>query len=54
MKPYLDSLPTDESRDEFEREVLSECKAAYPLQRDGRILYPFKRLFFIARKPFDT
>jgi len=54
MKPYLDSLPSDDGRDEFAREVLSECKAAYPLQRDGRILYPFKRLFFIARKPFGS
>ncbi|MGC1454073.1 MAG: methyltransferase domain-containing protein [Nitrospirota bacterium] len=54
MKPYLDSLPTDESRDDFGKEVLNECKAVYPLQRDGRILYPFKRLFFIARRPFDA
>lgn len=50
MKPYLDSLPTDESRAEFEKEILIECKAAYSLQRDGKILYPFKRLFFTARK----
>ncbi len=50
MKPFLDSLPTDESREEFKKEVLIECQTAYPLQRDGRILYPFKRLFFTARK----
>jgi trans-aconitate 2-methyltransferase len=54
MKPYLISLPTDESRAEFEKEILIECKAAYPLQRDGKILYPFKRLFFTARKLFEV
>jgi trans-aconitate 2-methyltransferase len=52
MKPYLDSLPTNESRAEFEKEILIECKAAYPLQSDGKILYPFKRLFFTASKLF--
>jgi trans-aconitate 2-methyltransferase len=52
MKPLLDSLPNDESREEFKREVLIGCQASYPLQRDRRILYPFKRLFFIARKSF--
>jgi trans-aconitate 2-methyltransferase len=50
MKPFLESLPDDESREEFEDEILSECKAFYPSQSDGRILYPFKRLFFTARK----
>ena len=50
MKPFLDSLPDGESRDEFKKEVLTDCQKAYPLQRDGRILYPFKRLFFTARK----
>jgi trans-aconitate 2-methyltransferase len=50
MKPYLDSLPNDESRSEFEKEILIECIAAYQPQRDGKILYPFRRLFFTARK----
>jgi trans-aconitate 2-methyltransferase len=53
MKPFLDSLPSDESREEFKGEVLAACKASYPLQRDGKLLYPFKRLFFTARKPAD-
>jgi len=50
MKPFLDSLPDDESRKEFEEEIMDECKTFYPSQSDGRILYPFKRLFFTARK----
>jgi trans-aconitate 2-methyltransferase len=54
MKPFLDSLPTDERREEFENEILIECKDFYPLQGDGRILYPFKRLFFTAHKSSDA
>jgi len=50
MKPILDRLQTDERRADFEEEVLSESKEYYALQRDGRIIYPFKRLFFTARK----
>jgi len=50
MKPILDRLQTDERRAEFEEEVLRESKNYYPLQRDGRIIYPFKRLFFTASK----
>ncbi len=50
MKPFLERLPTDDNRKEFEQAVLTECKEQYPSQSDGRILYPFKRLFFTARK----
>lgn len=50
MKPFLESLPTDNDRKEFEETVFTEGKKQYPLQSDGRILYPFKRLFFTARK----
>ncbi len=50
MKTYLGRLPDDVSRDSFRAQVLEECRAAYPLQKDGRILYPFNRLFFTANK----
>lgn len=50
MKPFLERLPTDDNRKEFEQAVVTECKEQYPPQSDGRILYPFKRLFFTARK----
>ena len=50
MKPILEKLPTDDNRDEFEQTVLTECKKYYFPQSDGRILYPFRRLFFTARK----
>jgi trans-aconitate 2-methyltransferase len=53
MRPFLDLLKTDENRTEFENDVLKESKEYYPLQSDGSILYPFKRLFFTAHKAED-
>jgi trans-aconitate 2-methyltransferase len=48
MRPCLERLPDDASRREFEDAVLERCRTDYPMQPDGRVIYPFKRLFFIA------
>ena len=48
MRPFLESLPDDEKRIEFENEVLEKCRDNYKIQKNGKILYPFKRIFFIA------
>jgi trans-aconitate 2-methyltransferase len=53
MKPFLERLPNDEDRAEFQKEILMQCKSFYPIQTDGKILYPFKRLFFTANKSND-
>jgi trans-aconitate 2-methyltransferase len=45
MKPYLDSLSKESEQAEFEREVLCEIEKDYPLREDGKVLFPFKRLF---------
>jgi len=50
MRPFLERLPDETSRDEFESEVLAKCANLYPVQKNGKVLYPFKRIFFIARK----
>ncbi len=50
LKPYLERLKTDEDRKKFEEEVLIKIKNAYPLQRNGKVLFPFNRLFFIGYK----
>ena len=50
LKPYLDRLPSDEMKSEFEQEVLTECKKYYKLQSNGKVLFPFDRLFFIGYK----
>jgi trans-aconitate 2-methyltransferase len=50
MRPYLERLAGDEERSVFQGQVLEECRAQYPRQQDGKILFPFARLFFVAYK----
>jgi len=49
MRPYVEHLP-EQRRDGFMRQVLERLRAPYPSQADGRVLFVFKRLFFIAYK----
>ncbi len=51
MRPYLERLPDAGQQRAFQEQVLEECRGQYPAQRDGRILFPFKRLFFTAHRP---
>lgn len=48
MRPYLDALPDDAHREKFRTEVLDECREEYPAHKNGKILFPFRRIFFIA------
>src|SRR5262249_5873103 len=48
-KPLLDALD-GELRAEFERRYAALIRAAYPPRGDGHTLFPFRRLFIIARK----
>jgi len=48
LRPYLEALENDEQRRRFERMLLDGYTQAYPPQQDGRILFPFRRLFLIA------
>ncbi|MCP4298631.1 MAG: methyltransferase domain-containing protein [Proteobacteria bacterium] len=50
LKPYLGRLKKDAEKLEFEAGVLNGIEKAYPLQKNGRVLFPFKRLFFIGQK----
>ena len=50
LRPFLERLPGDEYRKEFMNEILDECRQAYAIQRDGNILFPFKRIFFVVYK----
>ncbi|OPY30538.1 MAG: trans-aconitate 2-methyltransferase [Methanobacterium sp. PtaU1.Bin242] len=50
MRKFLDLLDTKEEKIEFEKDVLKEITKAYPVQKDGNVLFPFKRLFFIGYK----
>ena len=48
MRPCLELLPDDASRRAFEGAVLEGCRTDYPTQPDGRLIFPFRRLFFVA------
>ena len=50
MRPFLERLPDDRCRRQFEDEVLNGCRESYQVQKDGKLLYPFQRIFFIAYK----
>jgi trans-aconitate 2-methyltransferase len=51
MKPYLETLGSEEEKLLFQAEVLRGCLESYPAQADGKILFPFCRTFFIAYSP---
>jgi len=48
LRPYLERLPSEKDKSAFEGHLLEECQKAYPAQPDGKVLFRFKRLFFIA------
>ena len=49
LRPYLDVLnPAQQS--EFENDILSKVKAAYPVMANNKVVLKFKRFFFIAEK----
>ncbi len=49
LRPYLEALHPDK-RERFVQDVLKEVKRAYPLQKDGSVIFRFPRLFFWAEK----
>ena len=48
MRPFLEALSSADERVQFEAALLERYTARYPRQADGRVLFLFKRLFFIA------
>lgn len=48
LRPFLEALESDQQRAQFEQSVLEGYRQAYPRQPDGRVLFPFRRLFVVA------
>lgn len=48
LRPYLEALPDDNQRVRFESELLARYRDAYPTQANGKVLFPFRRLFLVA------
>ena len=49
LRPYLDALDGPQ-RDTFVAEYRRLVAAAYPPEPDGRTLFPFRRIFIVARR----
>jgi trans-aconitate 2-methyltransferase len=49
LTPYLAALPEDLQRS-FMNDVSQRVAAAYPALQDGRVLFPFRRLFIVASR----
>lgn len=54
MRPFLEALEDDARRQAFEASVLTMARSEYPLQADGKLLFPFRRLFFAAYRQVDA
>jgi trans-aconitate 2-methyltransferase len=50
MRPFLERLPDAAARAAFKGDVLEACRADFPVMADGKVVMPFKRLFFVVRK----
>ncbi|MDR0478165.1 MAG: methyltransferase domain-containing protein [Desulfobulbaceae bacterium] len=50
LRPYLDCLENDILRTGFKTDFENSLRLVYPIQADGRILFPFTRIFFTVRK----
>ena len=50
LRPLLDALTDADERADFTARYQARLAAAYPRRADGKTLFPFRRLFLIARR----
>ena len=48
LRPFLDTLPGEPERERFLVDYGEALRPLYPARPDGRVLFPFRRLFLIA------
>ena len=48
LRPFLDALAGADARAAFEAQLRGRVDAAFPVRADGKRLFPFMRLFFVA------
>jgi trans-aconitate 2-methyltransferase len=48
MRPFLEAMDTDADRETFLSRYTEGIRSAYPPRADGKVLFPFRRLFVIA------
>ena len=50
LRPFLDCLPDETDKQAFLADYLNVVEQAFPRNQDGRVLFPFQRLFVIATR----
>jgi len=50
LRPYYERIGNEKEIAEFEQEVFIDMQVDYPLQQNGKVLFPFERLFFTGYK----
>jgi trans-aconitate 2-methyltransferase len=48
LRPYLDAADSEAEREKFLHEYREGIRKLYPPRQDGRVVFPFRRLFVIA------
>jgi trans-aconitate 2-methyltransferase len=48
LRPFLEALPDESARERFVAEYREMIRAAFLPRPDGRVVFPFRRLFFVA------
>ncbi|HEX7287539.1 MAG TPA: methyltransferase domain-containing protein [Candidatus Angelobacter sp.] len=48
MRAYLEGLDNDDQRRCFEEQCLAEFEKSYPADEQGKVLFPYKRMFIVA------
>ena len=50
VKPYLDSIDNNNDKHIFSEKIKENLQNEYKTQKNGKVLFPFKRLFIVAKK----
>lgn len=48
LRPFLEALATEEQRARFTARLLERVTREYPRRAHGKVIFPFRRLFFVA------
>jgi trans-aconitate 2-methyltransferase len=48
LRPYLEAIGEESGRQRFVAEYLEAIRPLYPPRSDGKVLFPFRRIFMIA------
>lgn len=52
LRPFMQKLADEVVRKRFIQDYTEYIREIYPAQEDGKVLFPFKRIFFIKKRQF--